>query len=94
VWRINASGRLEELRALALHALSRELPEQLTAADSIGGGVSSAERFQAQILGMARAAAERFAQLAANWVRVGYVQSNFNGMRQDLTYRCIIEYSR
>jgi uncharacterized protein YdiU (UPF0061 family) len=94
VWRINASGRLEELRALALHALSREFPEQLTAADSIGGGVSSAERFQAQILGMARAAAERFAQLAANWVRVGYVQSNFNGMQQDLTYRCIIEYSQ
>jgi hypothetical protein len=34
---------------------------------------------------MARAAAEKFAQLGANWVRVGYVQSNFNGTQQDLT---------
>jgi len=33
---------------------------------------------QPQLLAMARAAAGRFAHLAAEWLRVGYAQSNFN----------------
>ena len=63
----DATG-LSELRALALHALEREFPEHLHAE----GGL------QGQVMGMAREAAQRFAHLGAEWVRVGYTQSNFN----------------
>ena len=39
---------------------------------------SSDAQFRAELLGMARAAAQKFAQLGAEWVRIGYTQSNFN----------------
>ena len=61
---------LEELELLARHALSREYPEQkLHSADA---------PLQPQVLAMVGEASHRFATLAAHWIRVGYVQSNFN----------------
>lgn len=59
---------LQQLEQLARHALFREYPAH---ADP---GVP----LQQQLLGMVAEAAERFAQMAADWLRVGYVQSNFN----------------
>ena len=50
------------------HALQREYAAHLQENDD----------FQDQVLGMAEEAAHRFADLGADWVRVGYTQSNFN----------------
>lgn len=63
---VRATG-LAELKALAAHALQREFSDQLKHAE-----------FQEQVVGMAREAAQRFARLGAEWIRVGYTQSNFN----------------
>mmetsp|Transcript_61469 Transcript_61469/g.116107 ORF Transcript_61469/g.116107 Transcript_61469/m.116107 type:complete len:516 (-) Transcript_61469:183-1730(-) len=57
-----------ELEQLARHALFREYPQHANAS----------RPFQEQLLGMVSEAASRFAKLAAHWLRVGYVQSNFN----------------
>lgn len=57
-----------ELEQLARHAIRREYPRQYRDGASL----------KVQILGMASEAKERFAHLAAEWVRVGYTQSNFN----------------
>ena len=61
---------LEELELLARHALAREYPEQV---DQAAGAP-----LQPQLLGMLREASGRLAHLATQWLRVGYVQSNFN----------------
>ena len=64
-----AQGRAD-LEALARHALEREYP---AFAPAPGAPLGPA------ILGMLGAASRRFAALASEWIRVGYVQSNFNG---------------
>ena len=61
---------LRQLEKLARHALRREYPQEAEA--------DPAAPLQPQLLAMARAASRRFAFLAAEWVRVGYTQSNFN----------------
>lgn len=61
------SQGLEHLRLLAEHALFREYPH-----------ASPGLPLQRRILSMLEEAAKRFANLAAEWLRVGYVQSNFN----------------
>eukprot|EP00928_Gymnodinium_smaydae_P000578 TRINITY_DN10218_c0_g1_i1.p1 TRINITY_DN10218_c0_g1~~TRINITY_DN10218_c0_g1_i1.p1 ORF type:complete len:353 (-),score=34.56 TRINITY_DN10218_c0_g1_i1:120-1151(-) len=57
-----------ELEQLAKHALFREYAHL----------VEAEKPLQQQILDMVAEAAERFARMAAEWLRVGYVQSNFN----------------
>lgn len=59
----------KELEELARHALKREYPALVPAAG---------QPLQPALLAMLRAASVRFAELAAHWLRVGYVQSNFN----------------
>lgn len=61
------SQGLEQLRLLAEHALFREYPH-----------ASPGLPLQQRVLSMLEEAAKRFANLAAEWLRVGYVQSNFN----------------
>lgn len=63
----DAKGK-KELKKLARHALFRDYPHVATPGKS----------FQRKLLDMAEEAAERFASLAADWLRVGYTQSNFN----------------
>lgn len=58
-----------ELEALVRHVLAREYAR---VAETHAGDL------RAQILGMAAEATRRFATLAAEWIRVGYTQSNFN----------------
>ncbi|CAK0854634.1 unnamed protein product, partial [Prorocentrum cordatum] len=60
-------GRLRELELLLEHALAREYPD-----------VEPGQPLQVRALGMLRAASRRISSLAAEWVRVGYVQGNFN----------------
>lgn len=59
---------IRQLEELARHALVREYPEQYQPNATL----------QEQVLAMAEAASWRLARLAAEWVRVGFVQSNFN----------------
>ena len=59
----------KELEELARHALKREYPALVPAAG---------QPLQPALRAMLRAASVRFAELAAHWLRVGYVQSNFN----------------
>eukprot|EP00667_Euglena_gracilis_P002549 EG_transcript_2554 len=59
---------LEELRDILRHALFREYPECL----------EQHQDFEQQVLAMVRAFSERLAALTADWVRVGFVQGNFN----------------
>ena len=82
---------MRQLEKLARHALRREYPHVLkraakqTPGDDVamtGDDVAKVDERESsladQLLDMARAASERFAFLAAEWLRVGYVQSNFN----------------
>jgi uncharacterized protein YdiU (UPF0061 family) len=66
---------LAQLRQLTLHAIRREYPSALLGGSAADGRPPS---LQQQVLHMAREACGRFAHLAAEWLRVGYVQSNFN----------------
>jgi uncharacterized protein YdiU (UPF0061 family) len=61
---------LAELELLARHAISREYPTHEPA--------SKSAPLQPALLAMLDEASGRFAALAASWLRVGYVQSNFN----------------
>eukprot|EP00322_Chrysochromulina_rotalis_P005370 CAMPEP_0115890282 /NCGR_PEP_ID=MMETSP0287-20121206/33269_1 /TAXON_ID=412157 /ORGANISM="Chrysochromulina rotalis, Strain UIO044" /LENGTH=482 /DNA_ID=CAMNT_0003347045 /DNA_START=127 /DNA_END=1571 /DNA_ORIENTATION=+ len=61
-------GAAAELRALVQHAIGREFASAVDA--------SAPER--EQLLAVVRAFAERQAELAVAWVRVGYVQGNMN----------------
>ena len=63
---------LAELALLARHALAREYPAHAVPSDAPPGAL------QAGVLGLLREASARLAALAAGWLRVGYVQSNFN----------------
>eukprot|EP01065_Artemidia_motanka_P015160 TRINITY_DN19029_c0_g1_i1.p1 TRINITY_DN19029_c0_g1~~TRINITY_DN19029_c0_g1_i1.p1 ORF type:complete len:602 (+),score=157.32 TRINITY_DN19029_c0_g1_i1:52-1806(+) len=60
---------MDQLQQLAQHALFREYSD-------VDPGESAP--FQDRVLAMASAFSERLAKLAADWLRVGYVQSNFN----------------
>ena len=64
---------LAELALLARHALAREYPHLAP-----GEGDASPGALQGAVLGMLREAGARLAALATHWLRVGYVQSNFN----------------
>ena len=64
---------LLELEQLARHAVFRDFPAQVPA-----GETAQTSPLAPMLLGMARDSAQRFAELGANWVRVGYTQSNFN----------------
>ena len=55
---------------LARHTLEREYPEQVNP--------KPLAPLQPQLLGMLLEAAARFSKLVTHWLRVGYVQSNFN----------------
>jgi uncharacterized protein YdiU (UPF0061 family) len=59
---------LQQLEKLARHAIRREYPAQFRPEATL----------REMVLGMAREARGRFAHLAAEWLRVGYTQSNFN----------------
>jgi len=59
----------EELKLLVQHALDREYPDK-------DPGPSAP--MQARALALAGAFSEKLAKLAVDWIRVGYVQSNFN----------------
>lgn len=63
-----SSQALAELRALAQHTIRRDFQPH----------VQQDAPFSAQLLGMARASAQAFVRMAADWLRVGYAQSNFN----------------
>mmetsp|Transcript_44560 Transcript_44560/g.72670 ORF Transcript_44560/g.72670 Transcript_44560/m.72670 type:complete len:628 (+) Transcript_44560:259-2142(+) len=58
----------QQLRALVEHALFREYPECR----------EEGKDLQPQVLCMLRAFSQRIANLMAEWVRVGFVQGNFN----------------
>jgi uncharacterized protein YdiU (UPF0061 family) len=60
---------LRDLELLARHALAREYPALVPPPGA---------PLQPALLAMLREASARFAALAAHWLRVGYVQSNFN----------------
>ena len=67
-----------QLERLVRHVARREYPNE-TAADALQGeGGDGGGRLGALVLAIAAAAARRVATHAAEWVRVGYVQSNFN----------------
>lgn len=57
-----------QLEQLARHALFREYPHLVDAKATL----------QSQLLAMVAEASTRFANLSAEWLRVGYTQSNFN----------------
>mmetsp|Transcript_140584 Transcript_140584/g.244738 ORF Transcript_140584/g.244738 Transcript_140584/m.244738 type:complete len:609 (+) Transcript_140584:280-2106(+) len=59
---------VEEHRMLVQHALFREYPEC----------VQEGQDLQPQVLCMLRAFSNRLATLTADWIRVGFVQGNFN----------------
>jgi len=61
------AARLRELELLVQHALDREYPDVLPG-----------ETLPRRALGMLEEVGRRLAALAANWIRVGYVQGNFN----------------
>lgn len=61
---------LRQLEMLARHTLEREYPEQVNP--------KPLAPLQPQLLGMLLEAAARFSKLVTHWLRVGYVQSNFN----------------
>ncbi len=65
--RRGGEGR-QELEALLKHLIKREYSEQ----------VDSPLSFPEQLLQMARAFGTRLTKLAADWLRVGFTQSNFN----------------
>ena len=81
---------LRQLEQLARHAIRREYPsvaapgaasESRAGSSATGSAASTSaatSSLQAQVLAMAVLARTRFAHLAAEWVRVGYTQSNFN----------------
>lgn len=58
---------MRELELVVQHALDREYPE-----------VAPEEPLKVRAVAMLHVAARRLARLAASWVRVGYVQGNFN----------------
>jgi len=60
-------GAAAELRALLEHALRREFAD-----------VDSSLPLRAQLIELARTFAQRQAELAVHWLRVGYVQGNMN----------------
>ena len=68
----------DELRLIVEHAMFREyggpppLPAGASEADC------AASNLQPRALAMLRAASQRFAQLTAQWIRVGFCQGNFN----------------
>lgn len=63
---------LEELEAIFIHTLEREYPE-------IAAGMSYPEStLNEKVFAVARAFGERLCRLAADWIRVGYCQGNFN----------------
>eukprot|EP00929_Paragymnodinium_shiwhaense_P103409 TRINITY_DN66899_c0_g1_i1.p1 TRINITY_DN66899_c0_g1~~TRINITY_DN66899_c0_g1_i1.p1 ORF type:complete len:357 (-),score=45.97 TRINITY_DN66899_c0_g1_i1:299-1369(-) len=59
---------LKELEQLVKHSLWRDYSQH----------ASENATLQRQVLDMLKDAQQRFASLAAAWIRVGYVQSNFN----------------
>ena len=63
---------LEELEAIFMHTLAREYPE-------IAARMSSPEfTLDEKVFAVAREFGERLCRLAADWIRVGYCQGNFN----------------
>ena len=70
--RAGKAGARRELEQLARHALAREYRDHHRA------DAPDAPLTAPQLLGMLGEAARRFAHLAAEWIRVGYAQSNFN----------------
>jgi uncharacterized protein YdiU (UPF0061 family) len=72
------TGRAQ-LEQLARHVLWRDYGgDRSGGGDRGGGGGGGARALRLELLRMAREARQRFADLAADWLRVGYVQSNFN----------------
>eukprot|EP00927_Polykrikos_kofoidii_P068567 TRINITY_DN6390_c1_g1_i1.p1 TRINITY_DN6390_c1_g1~~TRINITY_DN6390_c1_g1_i1.p1 ORF type:complete len:728 (+),score=98.54 TRINITY_DN6390_c1_g1_i1:30-2186(+) len=59
--------QLRELELIVEHALTREFPD-----------VVPGKPFQARVVAMLRVVCQRFAALVADWIRVGFVQGNFN----------------
>lgn len=59
-----------QLEKLVRHAIRREYPEVLAS--------HPAANLRVHVIEMARLASTRFAFLAAEWLRVGYTQSNYN----------------
>lgn len=58
----------EELKLMVEHAIFREYPHLS----------NDNEPLQSRILAMLREASQRFANLTADWIRVGFTQGNFN----------------
>lgn len=58
---------LQELKLIIEHALAREYPD-----------VEPGKPLQVRAVAMLQIVSQRLAKLAADWVRVGYVQGNFN----------------
>jgi uncharacterized protein YdiU (UPF0061 family) len=73
-------GAAAQLRALLRHAVSREFPEVSWDAAPAGAAAGAAEQRAERdaLLGLARAFAERQAEMTCGWLRVGYVQGNMN----------------
>eukprot|EP00960_Hanusia_phi_P037098 752722-Hanusia_phi.AAC.3 len=57
----------EELLKLVMHTIGREFPQ-----------LNNESQTSTKIVRMAREVGERLARMATEWIRVGYVQSNFN----------------
>eukprot|EP00457_Paulinella_chromatophora_P001889 gb/GEZN01001891.1/.p1 GENE.gb/GEZN01001891.1/~~gb/GEZN01001891.1/.p1 ORF type:complete len:743 (+),score=117.51 gb/GEZN01001891.1/:38-2230(+) len=69
----NADEEVAQLERLFNHLLFREYPELLPPATA-----ASPEARRSLVLAVLQAFSGRLAQLTADWVRVGYVQGNFN----------------
>ena len=85
--RVRAGGNAvqeRELKQIVQHVLMREYPECLTPVSRDGSRDGASKSNDAeyaspdQILKMLDQASHRFAELMADWIRVGYCQGNFN----------------
>ena len=70
------AASLDELRLIVKHAIFREFP----GIADFGPG-STEELQQEHVVELLRQASHGIASLTANWIRVGFVQGNFNSVR-------------
>jgi uncharacterized protein YdiU (UPF0061 family) len=72
-----SASRTEELRAMVEHLAKREYPS-LGAMPLLNCEIATPFPASAWLLALAERASSRIARLTAEWIRVGFVQGNFN----------------
>lgn len=70
--------RKDQLRLIVEHAMFREYGGPVPAPEGTVFSPSDWAALQARAMEMLKEAARRFAQLTADWIRVGFCQGNFN----------------